>query len=112
MIPGKKIQDELEGLKKLVQHTNDFSRHNYERFNEFRKFVFETSVSQAEIDINQDIGRPNIEANVTTAYISRLCGEFSKQEPSIEVAAEYGAQIDPRVVLFIENHTRHILDEA
>lgn len=112
MIPSKKIQEELPALKKLVQNTNTYNNHNYERFNEFRKFVYETSITQKEKDINLDLNRPNIEANVTTAYISRLCGEFSKQEPSIEVSAEEGAQVNPAVIEFVENHARHILDEA
>lgn len=111
--PGKKIQDELEGLKKLVLNTNSYSSHNYERFNEFRKLAFETSITEEEKNTNNDLDRPNIEANVTTAYISRLCGEFSKQEPSIEVAFdENSSGLNPEIIPVVEGHIRHILDDA
>lgn len=111
--PGKKVQDELLGLKKLVQNTNNYFSHNYERFNEFRKFVFETSITEKEKDVNNDLDRPNIEANVTTAYISRLCGEFSKQEPSIEVSFDENTNgLNPEIIPVVEGHIRHILDDA
>lgn len=110
--PGKKIQDELPELRKLVRKSQEYFKDNYKRFNEFRKFVYETSVTQAESDINDQLQRPNLEFNVLTAYQSRLCGEFSKQEPSIEVTADEGANIDPKIIEIVEGHLRHIIDDA
>lgn len=112
MIPGKKIQDELPMLKKFVRKSKNHFSAEYKNFNEFRKFVYETSITEQERDVNNELYRPNIETNVLTAYQSRLCGEFSKQEPSIEVSAEEQENVDPRVISTIEGHFRHIMDEA
>lgn len=112
MIPGKKIQDELTKLKKLVRNSKNYFNPNYKRFNDFRKFTFETTISKEEREVNNELNRPNIEANVGTAYISRLCGEFSKQEPSIEVSMDEGSNVDPQIVPVIEGHFRHIMEEA
>lgn len=111
-IPGEKIQNELPALKKLVRNSQNHFRDNYRRFNDFRKFVYEKSITQSEEDVNNELGRPNIETNVLTAYQSRLCGEFSKQEPSFEVSKTEGAQIPDSVPVIVEGHLRHIMEEA
>lgn len=111
-IPGKTIQDQLPSLKKMVRNAKNNFRDNYQRFNDFRKFVYEKSITQAEEDVNNELGRPNIETNVLTAYQSRLCGEFSKQEPSFEVSKDEGAQIPDEVPMIVEGHLRHIMEEA
>lgn len=111
-MPGQKIQDKLPYLKKCVEKSYNYFQENYKRFNDFRKFVYETTISERERDVNNELSRPNIECNVLTAYQSRLCGEFSKQEPSIEVALDEGAQVDPQITTVIEGHFRHILEEA
>ncbi len=111
-IPGKAIQDELPNLKKDVTNSYQANRENCRRFNKFRKFIYETSLSAEEKAVNNELGRPNLEANVLTAYQSRLCGEFSKQEPGIEIAADEGSKVDPKVLQAVEGHIRHILDEA
>ncbi len=110
--PGKKIQDELPELRKLVRKSREYFCDNYKRFNDFRKFVYETSITESEATINETLQRPNLEFNVLTAYQSRLCGEFSKQEPSIEVTADEGANIDPKILEIVEGHLRHIIDDA
>lgn len=111
-IPGKGIQDELPKLKKMVEKSQSYFSHNYKRFNEFRKFIYKTSISEREKSVNEELSRPNIEVNVCTAYLSRLCGEFSKQEPSIEVSMDEGAQYVPELIPAIEGHIRHIFDDA
>jgi hypothetical protein len=111
-MPGQKIQDKLPHLKKCVEKSYNYFQENYRRFNDFRKFVYETTISERERDVNNELGRPNIECNVLTAYQSRQCGEFSKQEPSIEVGLDEGSNVDPQIVPIIEGHFRHILEEA
>lgn len=111
-LPSKSIQDKLPSLKKKVRMSQNYFRDNYKRFNYFRKFVYKTSISQSEQDVNDELGRPNIETNVLTAYQSRLCGEFSKQEPSFEVSKEKGADIPDIVPIIVEGHLRHIMEEA
>jgi hypothetical protein len=58
------------------------------------------------------MGKPVIEFNITNAPLSRLCGEFSKQEPSIYVSPEVGSQVDEGVIEVVEGHLRHILFES
>lgn len=111
-VPVKQIQDELPSLIKLVTKSNLASRENCRRFNDFRKFVYETSITDREKEVNETLERPNIEVNVLTAYLSRMCGEFSKQEPSFEVSSEEGSEIHPDVIEIVAGHLRHISDEA
>src|SRR5258708_1976758 len=58
------------------------------------------------------MGKPVIEFNITNAPISRLCGEFSKQMPSITVIAENGMPVEEEVIQVVEGHIRHIIDDA
>jgi hypothetical protein len=60
----------------------------------------------------KDVKRPVIEFNVTEAFISRLLGEFSKQEPSIAVSSEFDSNVDPQCIDVVEGHIRHKLYEA
>jgi hypothetical protein len=109
---AKRYQDELERIKKNVQTSYQYFRPNYERYHKFRKFVFETSLSEGDIALLQRLKKPQLEFNVLEAYISRLRGEFSKQEPSINVEAADGAPIDPATIAVTEGHFRAILSEA
>jgi hypothetical protein len=111
-LPSKSIQDKLPSLLKRVKSSRNYFKDNYQRFNMFRSFVYEKSITQPEQDVNNELGRPNLETNVLTAYQSRLCGEFSKQEPSFEVSKEEGADIPNQVPEMVEGHLRHIMEEA
>jgi len=108
----EEIRNELPALKKMVEKSNTFFKNNYDRFNKFRKFVYQTTITEPEKRVNDTLGRPNIDANVIAAYNSRLCGEFSKQEPSVEVSKDEGANIPSQVIEVVEGHIRHIFDEA
>jgi hypothetical protein len=111
-VPSDEIQKELPVLKKLVEKSHMYFKDNYRMFNEFRRFVFETSITETERNINDTLGMPNLEFNVVPAYLSRLCGEFSKQEPGIEVSKDEGAQVSTQTMQVVEGHFRHILDDA
>ena len=52
-------------------------------------------------------GSLQLEFNILEAYVSRLLGEFSKQEPSIEVSAENPENADPQTIEVVEQHMRH-----
>jgi len=110
-LPGKRVQDKLEKLKKNVKRSYDYFQPNYDRFNEFRKFVFDSSLSPDDISLLTSIGRPQLEFNVCEAYISRLLGEFSKQEPDIEVHAADPAQTNVAMIKFVEDHMRVALSD-
>lgn len=106
---AKKHQDRLEHIKGNVKRSYESFKPNYDRWNEFRRFIFETSLTQDDISLLTQLSKPQLEFNVTEAYISRLMGEFSKQEPSIMVGSENQDQADPTTVHVVEQHIRHVL---
>ncbi len=106
---AKRYQDDLARIKKRVRNAHDYFRHNYDCYNEFRKFVFESSLTNDEVTLLETIGRPQLEFNVLEAYISRLLGEFSKQEPDIAVSAYDQDEADPITIKVVEQHLKHVL---
>jgi hypothetical protein len=109
---AKTHQDQLQRIKDTVKKTYEGFKPNYDRFNTFRRFIFETSLTQDDITLLNEIQKPALEFNVTEAYISRLMGEFSKHEPSISVSSEDEDQADPQSVHIVEQHLRHILRDS
>lgn len=109
---AQRHQDQLARIKKNVKTAYDYFKPNYDRYNEFRRFVFETSLKNEEITLLQTISKPQLEFNVLEAYISRLLGEFSKQEPDIEVCADDQNNADPMTIKVLEQHLRHTLTDA
>lgn len=105
---AKRYQDNLSRIKKVVRGTHDYFKDNYDRYNEFRKFVFESSLTNDEITLLRTMGRPQLEFNVLEAYLSRLLGEFSKQEPDIEVNAYDEQKMDPITIKVVEQHLKHV----
>ena len=106
---AKKYQDNLPRIKKAVKNGHDYFRHNYDRYNEFRRFVFESNLTGDEITLLQSMGRPQLEFNILEAYISRLLGEMSKQEPDIEVNADNQEDADPLTIRIVQEHLRHVM---
>lgn len=106
---AKRYQDQLSRIKETVKESYENFRANYERFNEFRSFIFETSLTDDDITLLTTLSKPQLEFNITEAYISRLMGEFSKQEPSIAVSAEDEDKADPVTVHVVEQYIRYKL---
>jgi len=112
-INRKTIDDQLDRIKSNIKDFRDYFKDNYDRYNRFLKFVFETSLSADDRNILSTLGRPQLEFNILEAYISRRCGEFAGQEPSLEVRPSYDAtNIDPQTVNIIESHVRAIIFDA
>ena len=109
---SKRHQDQLERIKTSVRRSYDYFKPNYDRFNEFRRFVFESSLREEDITLLMTLSRPQLEFNVLEAYISRLLGEFSKQEPDIEVSADDQNKADPLTIKVVEQHLRHTLTDS
>lgn len=106
---ANKHQTQLSRIKDSVRNAHDYFRHNYDSYNEFKKFVFESSLTNDELTLLETIGRPQIEFNVLEAYVSRLLGEFSKQEPDIEVSADDQSKSDPLTIKIVQQHLRHVM---
>lgn len=105
---AKRYQDNLARIKKKVRNAHDYFKDNYDRYNDFRRFVFESSLTGDEITLLQTMNRPQIEFNVLEAYVSRLLGEFSKQEPDIEVSSYDQENADPICIKVVEAHLKHV----
>lgn len=109
---AKRHQEQLARIKDNVRRAYEYFKPNYDRYNEFRRFVFESSLKEEEITLLMTLSRPQLEFNVLEAYISRLLGEFSKQEPDIEVSADDENTADPLTIQVLEQHLRHTLTDS
>lgn len=99
---AKKYSDRLVELKKTVEESQEYFSENVNRFNEFMRFVFKSSMNQQEIAALLTTNRPTIEFNILEAYISRLRGEFAKQQPAINVRAADGVPLTALTPEFTE----------
>lgn len=109
---AEKHQERLKEIKKKVENAHAYFKENYYNFNKFMGFVFDTTMSEDEKNLLQFLKKPQIEFNTLEAYISRLRGEFFKQEPSVEVTAGEGLPVDSRTIQTVEGYFRHVLREA
>jgi hypothetical protein len=112
MIIAKRYQDELARIKQNIEKSYEYFKPNYDRYHEFRRFTFESALTESDIALLKNLGKPQIEVNTVEAFISRLRGEFSKQEPSITVEAAEGAPADSGMIALVEGHIRSILADA
>jgi len=109
---AQKYQDNLEKIKDKIEYAYQYFLPNYQRWHEYMKFTFLSSLSDDDISMLKTLKKPQLEFNILEAYVSRLRGEFSKQEPSIEVMADYGENVDPMTIQVVEGIIRHILWEG
>lgn len=105
-------QNYLQTLKDNIEKSVEYFRDNAERYNSTRKFVFCSNLDPDDISLLKTLKKPTIEFNIQEAFVSRLRGEFSKQEPSIEVMAGYETPVDPQVIKIVEGHFKQILCDA
>jgi hypothetical protein len=94
MASKKKPVDKLQEIKDNIQASYTYFRRNVERYEMFMKFVFETSLSSADLDTLDILNKPPLEFNVLEAVLSRLRGEFAKQEPDIIGRAADGVRVE------------------
>lgn len=105
MYINKSSDEILIDIKKQVTQSYNYFRKNYMRYHEFMKFVFETTLTQAERSALSQIDRPGVEFNVIEAYFSRILGEFMAMEPGFSITAADGVKnIDPELIKVIEAH--------
>jgi Phage P22-like portal protein len=109
---NRTVSDNLGRIRKNVASSYSYFLDNTKRFREFREYVFRQSINTQQKTILQQLNRPIVEFNILEAYISRLLGEFSKHEPSIEVSPAEGVPVDQAVLDVVEGHIRHIFYQA
>lgn len=106
---ANRYQERLPIIKGRVKNGYEYFRENFDRYNDFMRFVFESNLSGDEVTMLETMNRPQIEFNTLEARINRLLGEFSKQEPDIEVRADDEEKADWLTMKVIEQHLRHVL---
>lgn len=111
-VVAKTHQDQLARIKETVRKSHDYFKPNYDRYNEFRRFVFDTSLKEEDVTLLMTMSKPQLEFNVLEAYVSRLLGEFSKQEPDILVHADDEQSADPLTIKVLQAHLNHVLTDA
>jgi hypothetical protein len=85
--------DRLKDLKRKVEEAEQYWHENTERYERFMRFVFKSSLQDDEATALASTGKPTIEFNILESYISRLRGEFAKQEPALTVRAADGVPL-------------------
>ncbi len=91
---SKEHQEKLKDIKDDIENSYIWFTNNYKRYHESYKFVFETSLSPADIEKLKLMNKPVVEFPILEAQISRLRGEFSKQQPEIDVRAAEGVALE------------------
>lgn len=104
-------EENLEKIKDKIKDSYDYFEENYKSYVENRRFIYDTSLSDDQVKMLETLDKPVIEINIGEAYVSRLVGEFYKQEPSLKIAPE-----NENVSLFIsqtvEDYIRGMFFEA
>src|SRR5271170_426825 len=110
---ARRHTSQLEKIKDSVEQAYTYFRPNYERYHQFMRFVYKSTLTEDDIAVLTTLGRPQIEFNMMEAYISRLRGEFSRMEPGFVVRAQDGFdQVDPKLLSILEAHFRAILVDS
>lgn len=109
---AKRYSDESKAIAKKINDSYQYFKDNVDRYNDCRRAVYKSSLSQSDEQYFSSLQRPTIECNVLKPYLSRARGEFSKQQPSIEVSSVSGAAPDDSLNDILSGHIRAILDEA
>jgi hypothetical protein len=104
--------ENLERIKSNISTSYLYFDDNYKRFRDFRRFVFCESVTEEQRSMLRRLNRPATEFNILEAYISRLLGEFSKQEPSIAVSPAEDSPLSDELCKLVENNIRHVMYDA
>lgn len=111
---------DLKRIKKNIENAYEYFKPNYDRFVKFRNFLYVTSMNDAAKSVQNELESNTLEFNTIEAYVSRLCGEFTQNEPElmISTADDYEAESqedeDQQAALIevLEGYTRHIVYES
>ena len=115
---AKKHTDMLSELKDCVEDWHGYWKDNSIRYNEFTRMVFQTALTPNMREKLTDLQKPQLEFNIMEAMISRLRGEFAKQEPSLNIRAADGIttqMLTPellKTIEVVEAHLRAIFFDA
>jgi len=66
----------LKELKKNIEQSYSYFKANNDRYHEFVKFVFNTSMTNEDIQTLRDLGKPTLEFNILESFVSRQSEEM------------------------------------
>lgn len=105
--------DNLKRIKKKIERSYKYFEPSYTRYTTFKRFTYKSTLTDSDLTLADALNQPQVECNVGEAYISRLRGEFAKQEPSVTVTSQDDNRpVDTKLIDFIEGCIRHILFKA
>lgn len=103
----------LEQNKTNIRDAYQYFNPNYRRFNFFKKFVFETSLSTSDKNSLASRGMPQLEFNILESMISKQRVEFAGHEPTLNVVpVENSESIDTQLIKTLEGHVRYIISDS
>lgn len=108
---SEKHQSQLDRIKDNIRESYLYFEHNYLRFNEFRKMVFVSSLTERDRELLRALERPSLEFNILEAYVSRILGEIYRQQPAVSVNTNDPSKSNPQVIKFLEAHLRSIFED-
>jgi hypothetical protein len=110
----KAVMDGLECYKSNIKDSYQYNMPNCIQYNDWMKFIFQTTLSGSDLAVARELKRTSLEFNMLEAYINKICGEFAKQEPSIEVRQSDNPlkQVPAELTYLLEGYFRAILDDC
>jgi hypothetical protein len=109
---SNKTKTDLPRIKEAVEAWYSYFKNNFDMFNRVRSFVFRSTLTADDLSVLANLKKPQLEFNILESYVSRLRGEFSKQEPSLVMSGASGERVDPQLLSTIEGHVRNIMFDA
>lgn len=98
-----------KGLEGRVDSWTSFWQDNAESFKEDVHFLTKSNLTDQDREVCAAQNIPPMENNLLTSYVSRLLGEFFKQQPSLKVDSN---KADAAQVQLVEAYLRNILSTA
>lgn len=97
----------VEKIKDDIKDSYDYFQENYKSYNKFKRFVYDSTITDIQRRKLEAMGRPKIDFNIVEAFISKVLGEFAKQEPSIEIHSSNGKAFNAEMVEYLEQFFRY-----
>jgi hypothetical protein len=102
----------LHEFQDLVKDAREYFHDNNKRFHYFRNVFFNTSIEPKQEAAWIAQKKSILEFNIGESFISRLLGEWSKQEPSLIVRPKNDNPVGIKECEFVEDYLRYLLFDA
>ncbi len=107
---AKKYRDQLPRIKKNVEDSYESFKDNYRYWHNMKRFIYVSTLDTLQKTALAQLKKPELEFNILEAFIARLVGEFSLNEPSVKVSSIDNEAIDTSKI--IEGNMRYIESDS